>query len=118
MVHDNLGQNEWMINHFSGLFTHVVMNLLSATQGSHATGKTGKVREIEYWAPGPGKVLKLDKCVQSPGKVLEKKHIPSRISNPNDNNNQLDSVQFGVRRRPFAFWRSLFGNVTTAELRL
>ena len=41
-------------------------------QGSHTTGKTGKVREIEYCAPGPGKVLKLDKCGQSPGKVREK----------------------------------------------
>ena len=41
-------------------------------QGSHTTGKTGKVREIEYCAPGPGKVLELDKCGQSPGKVREK----------------------------------------------
>ena len=41
---------------------------LYGIQGSHATGKTGKVREIEYCAPGPGKVLKLDKCGQSPGK--------------------------------------------------
>ena len=44
----------------------------SGAQGSHTTGKTGKVREIEYCAPGPWKVLKLDKCGQSPGKVREK----------------------------------------------
>ena len=90
----------------------------SLEQGSHETGKTGKIREIEYCAPGPGKVLRLDKCRQSLGKVLEKKHILSWISNPYDNNNQLDSVQFGVRQRPFTFWRSWFGYVTTPELRL
>ena len=100
------------------IYIYYSMIRSSLEQGSHATKKTGKVREIEYCAPGPGKVLKLDKCRQSLGKVLEKKHILSWISNPNDNNNQLDSGQFGVRRRPFAFWRSWFGHVTTPELRL
>ena len=49
-----------------------IWGLQGLSQGSHTTGKTGKVREIEYCAPGPGKVLKLDKCGQSPGKVREK----------------------------------------------
>ena len=53
-------------------FRKPYQNLIVWLQGSHTTGKTGKVREIEYCAPGPGKILKLDKCGQSPGKVREK----------------------------------------------
>ena len=86
-------------------------------QGSHATRKTGKVHEIEYYAPGPGEVFKLDKCGQSLRKVREKKHVPSWISNPNDNNNQLDSIQFGFTGS-HAFWSVFVGHMINPELRL
>ena len=69
------------------------------------------VCENEYYPPGPGKILELDKCGQSTGKVWEKKHVPSQISIPNDDDNQLNSIQSRVHRWAFAFWLVFVGHM-------